>query len=70
MIDPSERLLRISEVAEILKVSNRTVSRMAISGELPSVRFGRSVRVRERDLKEYILDHLRKGLDVRESQVS
>ncbi len=61
-MDQTERLLRLSEVAEILKVSSKTVSRLAIKGELPSVRFGRSVRVRELDLREYILDHLRKGL--------
>ena len=66
--ESTEQLLRISDVAEILKISKTTVYRLADSGELPSVRFGGMVRVRELDLQEYILAHLQKGLEnVRES---
>jgi excisionase family DNA binding protein len=45
-----EPLLTIVEVAEVLKVSTRTVRRMIKSKTLASVRVGRSVRVRVDDL--------------------
>ena len=46
-----ERLLTISEVAEQLAVSRKTVWRMIKRGELPVARFGRRImRVRLRDL--------------------
>lgn len=44
-------LLTISEVAEQLAVSRKTVWRMIKRGELPTVRFGRRImRVRLKDL--------------------
>ncbi|MCZ8101891.1 MAG: helix-turn-helix domain-containing protein [Burkholderiales bacterium] len=47
---PLEPLLTVNEVAEVLKVSTRTVRRMIKSKALASVRFGRSVRVLAEDL--------------------
>ena len=41
------RFLAVSEVAEMMRVSNMTVYRMVHSGELPAVRFGRSFRIPE-----------------------
>lgn len=43
-------LLTLAEVAERLRVSRPTVHRLAASGRLPVVRFGRAVRVRPEDL--------------------
>lgn len=47
-------MLTAEEVAEILRVSTMTVYRLIRSGELPAVRVGRSYRVREADLDEYL----------------
>lgn len=38
-------LLTVPEVADLLRLSVRQVRRMVASGELPVLRFGRSVRV-------------------------
>jgi len=51
----SEKLLRVNEVAEILRVSQMTVIRWCNSGHLPCVKIGVSRRIRESDL-DYILD--------------
>ena len=48
------KLLKANEVAEILNVSRSYVYFLMKSGQLPTVRIGRSVRVHPRDLKEYI----------------
>ena len=37
------RFLTVAEVAEMMRVSNMTVYRMVHAGELPAVRFGRSI---------------------------
>jgi excisionase family DNA binding protein len=50
------RLLTVAEVAELLRVSNMTVYRLLKAGELPSVRIGKSFRVREDDLDAYLAD--------------
>ncbi|MBX3312438.1 MAG: helix-turn-helix domain-containing protein [Microbacteriaceae bacterium] len=39
------RLLTVAEVADMMRVSKMTVYRMANSGELPAIRFGRSYRI-------------------------
>ncbi|MHB2169516.1 helix-turn-helix domain-containing protein [Alsobacter sp. R-9] len=43
-------LLTVSDVADVLRVSTRTVRRLIKSGALASVTVGRSVRVRAEDL--------------------
>ena len=50
------RLLTVAEVAELLRVSNMTVYRLLKAGELPSVRIGKSFRVREDDLDAYLAE--------------
>jgi excisionase family DNA binding protein len=50
------RLLTVAEVAELLRVSNMTVYRLLKAGELPSVRIGKSFRVREEDLDAYLAE--------------
>lgn len=42
---PGESMLTVTEVAKILRVSKMTVYRFVHSGELASVRVGRSIRI-------------------------
>ncbi len=52
-----ERLLRIREVAERLSLQPLATYKLVWSGELPAVRFRRSVRVRPADLALFIDNH-------------
>jgi excisionase family DNA binding protein len=46
--------LTVAEVAAIMRVSKMTVYRLVHSGELPAVRVGRSFRVPEHAVHEYL----------------
>lgn len=48
------RFLTVAEVAAVMRVSRMTVYRMVHSEELPAVRVGRSFRVPERAVHEYL----------------
>jgi len=48
------RFLTVAEVATMMRVSKMTVYRLVHSGELPAVRVGRSFRVTEDDVQEYL----------------
>jgi excisionase family DNA binding protein len=48
------QFLTVAEVATMMRVSKMTVYRLVHSGELPAVRVGRSFRVVERDVNEYL----------------
>ena len=53
--DMSEvQFLTIAEVAAKMRVSKMTVYRLVHSGELPALRVGRSFRVTEHDVNEYL----------------
>jgi excisionase family DNA binding protein len=53
--DMSEaHFLTIAEVAAKMRVSKMTVYRLVHGGELPAVRVGRSFRVTEDDVNEYL----------------
>ena len=58
MVKPTDRsevrFLTIAEVAAMMRVSKMTVYRLVHSGELPAVRVGRSFRVTEADVDEYL----------------
>jgi excisionase family DNA binding protein len=57
---PDYKLLTISEVAKIMKVSQKTVYRWIDSGQLRTARLGRKVyRVFERDLIKFINRHIK-----------
>jgi excisionase family DNA binding protein len=56
-----EQLLNPADVAEILKVSKALAYKMLKEGEIPTVRFGKSVRVRREDLEKYIYEKTRLG---------
>jgi excisionase family DNA binding protein len=48
------RFLTVAEVATAMRVSNMTVYRMVHSGVLPAVRVGRSFRVPEDAVHDYL----------------
>jgi excisionase family DNA binding protein len=48
------RFLTVAEVAKAMRVSKMTVYRLVHSGELPAVRVGRSFRVPEDAVNEYL----------------
>lgn len=48
------RFLTVAEVATLMRVSRMTVYRLVHSGELPAVRVGRSFRVHERAVHDYL----------------
>lgn len=48
------RFLTVAEVAAALRVSKMTVYRLVHSGDLPAVRVGRSFRVPEKAVQDYL----------------
>ena len=48
------RFLTVSEVATIMRVSKMTVYRLVHSGELEAIRVGRSFRVPEQAVNQYL----------------
>ncbi len=48
------KFLTVAEVAAAMRVSKMTVYRLVHSGELPAVRVGRSFRVSEEDMHDYL----------------
>jgi excisionase family DNA binding protein len=48
------RFLTVAEVAELMRVSTMTVYRLIKSGDLPSVRVGKSYRLREEDIDSFL----------------
>jgi excisionase family DNA binding protein len=48
------RFLTVPEVAEELRISERSVWRLIEEGELPAHKFGSSTRVKREDLDSYI----------------
>ena len=50
----NQRLLKAQEVAVQLNISRSLAYQLMQQGEIPTVRFRGSVRVRECDLEEYI----------------
>ncbi len=47
-------LLTIPDVAERLQVSIKTVRRWIVSGDLPTVRLGRQIRIQPKDLDIFL----------------
>jgi excisionase family DNA binding protein len=48
------KFLTVAEVAALMRVSKMTVYRLVHSGELPAVQIGRSFRVPEQAVHEYL----------------
>ena len=51
---PRAQFLTVAEVASLMRVSKMTVYRLVHNGELPAVRVGRSFRVPERAVHDYL----------------
>jgi excisionase family DNA binding protein len=56
---PQPPFLTLQKVADILAVSDKTVRRLIKSGVLPHYKFGRQVRISERDFRDFVA--LRRG---------
>jgi len=50
-------LLRPMEAAELIAVGRSRIYEMLASGELPSIRIGRSVRVPLMELRKWVSEH-------------
>lgn len=50
----SDPIMTIKEVADYLKVNERTIYRLAASGELPAFKVGNSWRFKNTELEQYI----------------
>ena len=50
------RFLTVAEVASLMRVSKMTVYRLVHGGTLPAVRVGRSFRVPEQAVNDYLKD--------------
>lgn len=52
--DQGFRYLTVTEISDRYQLNRNWVYRRVTSGEIPSVKFGRVIRVREADLEEYL----------------
>jgi excisionase family DNA binding protein len=50
------KFLTVAEVAAVMRVSKMTVYRLVHNGDLPAVRVGRSFRVPEQAVHDYLRD--------------
>lgn len=50
----TEQILTVKQVAEYLKVNERTVYRMATAGKLPAFKVGASWRFKQAELEQWI----------------
>ena len=57
-----EEIMTPPQVAQYLKMSKAKVYSLIQRGELPHIRIGRNVRVREADLHQWIEKHLEASL--------
>ena len=59
----SDPILTIKDVADYLKVNERTIYRLAASSELPGFKLGNSWRFKQSELEQYIAaQHNRAGV--------
>jgi excisionase family DNA binding protein len=56
-IQVANQLLRADQVAIRLNISRSLAYRLMQCGEIPTIRFNRTVRVRELDLDHFIQNH-------------
>jgi excisionase family DNA binding protein len=59
---PERLLLRIPEVAEVLGIGRTKIYEMIATGELPTVRFGRAVRVSVNTLQKWIAEREQRSI--------
>lgn len=56
MDEKQHEYLKVPEVAEVLRIARSRAYELVGSGEIPSVRIGRSVRVSRRELERWLED--------------
>ena len=54
----SEKLLTAYEIAIVLNISKAKAYQLISRGEIPSIQFGRTTRVRAQDLEQFLKDHI------------
>lgn len=54
MVEREHEWLKVPEVAEVLRIACSRAYELVGSGEIPSVRIGRSVRVSRRELDRWL----------------
>lgn len=59
-----EKLLKGNEVARLLNVSRSFAYLLMQTGHIPTVRLGRSIRVRPQDLVEYIDENIHRQTEL------
>ena len=59
---PERLLLRIPEVAEVLGIGRTKIYEMIATGELPTVRFGRAVRVSVNTLQKWVAEREQRSI--------
>ena len=52
--DMPNRFLQISDVSELLNISETTARRLVKRGSLPAIRVGRQIRIDEKRLQEWL----------------
>ncbi len=57
----NDEVLTIKEVAQYLKVNERTIYRLAASGELPGFRVGNAWRFKHNDLATWVAKQTQKS---------
>ncbi|HEY9408249.1 MAG TPA: helix-turn-helix domain-containing protein [Jiangellaceae bacterium] len=57
------RFLTVAEVATVMRVSKMTVYRLVHAGTLPAVQVGRSFRIPERAVHDYLRDAYVQGIE-------
>jgi excisionase family DNA binding protein len=62
---PNIRLLTLSEAAQLLQVSTRTLHRMIRSGDLPALKVGGQWRMRETQLQQWVEHRETSAVDAR-----
>ncbi|WP_328760660.1 helix-turn-helix domain-containing protein [Streptomyces sp. NBC_00271] len=55
--------LTVAEVAAVMRVSRMTVYRLVHSGHLPAIRVGRSFRVPEQAVHEYLRENFTESIE-------
>jgi excisionase family DNA binding protein len=53
-VDKDYEWLKVPEVAEVLRIARSRAYELVDSGEIPSIRIGRSVRVSRRELDRWL----------------
>ena len=61
LVDSASPFRTIFEVSDYLKLSVRQVRRLVSSGDIKVTRFGRSVRVHQRDLDAFVGAQILRG---------